>query len=193
MIRILAAAALAMAMIAAPAQAQSFQPPAQGWGQEQNWGQTQNWGQSSGRSNVFGASGLSSCMRNALIGAGVGAVLGGVIAKDGKLGKAAIGGALGGVGTYVVCRYLGNRDRSRIEGGYLSALNSSQPFATSFASEQGLGLAGLAVSRPIADPRDANCQLVSASLSLAGLNGQALPQERFCRTAQGWKSAPLGY
>lgn len=177
MFRRIALAALSACLIAAPmAQAQTFQ--------------TQNWGQSASQSNLFGATGLSSCMRNAVIGAGVGAVLGGVVAKNGKLGKAAIGGALGGVGTYVVCRYLGNRDRSRIEGGYLNALNAQQPFATSFSSEQGLGLAGLTVNRPVADPANSNCQLVQASLSLAGVNGQALPQERFCRTAQGWQAAP---
>jgi hypothetical protein len=180
MIRRLAFAALSVCLIAAPmAQAQSF--PAQ----------AKNWGQSGGQSNLFGITGLSSCMRNAMIGAGVGAVLGGVVANRGKLGKAVLGGAVGGVGTYVVCRYLGNRDRARIEGGYLQALNAQQPFSSSFSSEQGLGLAGLTVNQPVADPGASNCQLVQASLSLAGLNGLALPQERFCRTAQGWQTAPV--
>jgi uncharacterized membrane protein len=55
---------------------------------------------------------LSQCGRNALVGAGIGAVAGAVIGNEhNRAENAAIGAAVVGAGTYGVCRYLSAREQ----------------------------------------------------------------------------------
>lgn len=162
------ATALALASMAAPALAQAPLPAAPQ--------QTQ-----------FLGTQLSTCMRNALIGAGVGAVAGILTAPKGnKTENAAIGGAVGGVGTYFVCKYLGKRDQSRIERSYLSALNRDRAVSADFTPQNGGGPAVLNVPKPTVDAADPNCRVLAPTLSAGGLASQALPKERYCKINGVW-------
>jgi len=156
-------AALVMAAVATPALAAA--PPA-------------------GQTNFLGTQ-LSSCMRNALIGAGVGAVAGLITSDKHKVKNAAIGGAVGGVGTYFVCKYLGNRDQTRIERSYLTALKTDKPVTANFTTQNGGGPAALSVPAPVVDANDPKCKIISPTLATGGLSAQALPQERYCKNAEG--------
>ena len=135
---------------------------------------------------------LSQCMRNALIGAGVGAVLGGVTAPEGnRTENAAIGAALGGLGTYGVCRWLGNSNQtSRVEQSYYRALNTNAPVTEQLSGPSGQP-ATLQVARPTAAPgRPAECRQVNAVVTDSS-GSQQLPTEHFCRNATGgW--VPVG-
>ena len=163
--------ALAILSLASPALAQSTPPQAQ---------------------SMLGAQ-LSHCTRNALIGAGVGAVAGILTApKKNKVENAAIGGAVGGVGTYFVCKYLGGRDQKRVEGSYLTALNGNKAVTTNFTPENGGGPAKLAVPAPQVDPNDKNCRILEPTLAAGGASAQVLPKERYCKDAKGvWIPSPL--
>src|SRR5262245_8398693 len=78
-----------------------------------------------GYGQAGGGTQLSRCTRQALIGAGVGAVAGALIGSEKNRGEnAAMGAAAGGLGTYGVCRWLSAREQQRVEAGYQSALNS---------------------------------------------------------------------
>jgi surface antigen len=171
------AATLALSVLAGPALAQS-QPPAPA--------------QYAPAQTLLGTQ-LSNCTRNALIGAGVGAVAGLITAPKGnKTENAAIGGAVGGVGTYFACKYLGRRDQQRVESSYMTALNNNKSVTTSFTPENGGGKAKLAVPAPKVDPNDKNCRILEPTLAAGGASAQVLPRERYCKDANGvWTPAPL--
>jgi surface antigen len=173
----LSAVVAALALLSTPAFAQSSYPSA---------------GQSS---NFLGISNLSSCMRNALIGAGVGGVLGGVTAPRGnKTENTVLGAVLGGGGTYLVCKYLGNRDRSRIEGSYLSALNGDAAQTRTFSNSQLGGRSTLTVGQPQAVQGMDNCRDLTASLNSPLLGLTNLPNERYCKGADGkWAPTQSGF
>lgn len=132
-----------------------------------------------------GGTRLSQCMRNALIGAGVGAVAGAVIGDEDNRGEnAAIGAAVGGLATYGACRWLTAREQQRVEGAYYQSLNTNQPVSQSWQGEQG-GPRSLTVQRPVAaQGYGPECRNVNASVG-DGQTTQALPQETFCRNANG--------
>jgi YMGG-like Gly-zipper len=134
----------------------------------------------------IGGTQLSQCMRNALIGAGVGAVLGAATAPDGnRTENAAIGAALGGLGTYAVCGWIGNSNQqSSVEGSYYRALNTGAPQTQSLTGPGGQP-ATLRVAAPQAAPgRGTNCRVINATVSDSS-GTQNLPQETFCRDANG--------
>lgn len=133
---------------------------------------------------------LSQCTRNALIGAGVGAVAGAVIGdEDNRVENAAIGAAVGGLGTYGVCRWLSAREQQRVENAYYRSLNSGQPVNESWQSDQG-GTRSLEVGRPETSGRGAQCRTVRATIDDPQYGEQQLPPETFCRTASGqWAPA----
>lgn len=132
-------------------------------------------------------SNLSKCQRNALIGAGVGAILGGVTAPSGnKTENAVIGGAIGAAGTYAACKLLDNREQARVEGAYLSALNANAPVSDSWVSGSGQSKV-LQVTRPERDYDNSDCRTLQASLAVGRGLAQPLPPERYCRTATGWQ------
>jgi surface antigen len=129
---------------------------------------------------------LSQCMRNALIGAGVGAVAGAVVGdEDNRVENAAIGAAVVGAATYGICRYLSAREQQRVENAYYQSLNSGQPVNESWQSDQG-GTRSLSVSRPAAAPElGPQCRRVTATISDPQYGNQQLPPETFCRNASG--------
>lgn len=186
-------AAAAVALFALPAEAQTpffgdfgaGAPVAAGYG---NNGYGNN---GYGNAGPFGSQ-LSSCMRNGLIGAGVGAVLGGVASKNSRMGGAAIGAILGGAGTYFVCKYLGNRDQARIERGYMGALDGDSAYASRFSNEDLGGLSLLNVGAPQPVQGMDNCRDLNATLTTPGYGQLPLPQERYCRAGNGqWAPAPF--
>lgn len=175
-----ALAALAAALIALSPMCAS----AQSWDQS-----AQNWGQQNRGGNFLGMN-LSRCMQTAAIGAVAGGVLGGATARQGnRLGQAVLIGALGGVGGYFVCRYLGNRDYNSINNGYLNALTANQPYQTSFVGERIGQNAFLNVAQPQALQQNPDCRVLSATLDIPGVGRQALPQETYCNVGGQWRAA----
>jgi len=132
---------------------------------------------------------LSQCMRNALVGAGVGAVAGALIGdRDNRGENAALGAAAGGLGTYGVCRYLSAREQQRVENAYYQSLNSGQAVNDTWQSDQG-SPRNLTVSAP-QPVQGGQCRRVSATVSDPQYGNQQLPPETFCRTASGgWAPA----
>jgi len=129
---------------------------------------------------------LSQCARNALIGAGIGAVAGAVVGdEDNRAENAAIGAAVVGAGTYGVCRYLSAREQQRVENAYYQSLNSGRPVDDTWQSDQG-GQRSLHVSQPAPAPSlGPQCRRVTATVSDPQYGNQQLPPETFCRTPEG--------
>lgn len=140
----------------------------------------------SGYGGGGGRTQLSQCMRNALIGAGIGAVAGAAVGdEDNRLENAAIGAAVVGAGTYGACRYLSAREQQRVENAYYQSLNSGGPVNDSWQSDQG-AQRSLRVSSPQAAPQAGpQCRRVSATVSDPQHGNQQLPPETFCRNASG--------
>jgi surface antigen len=136
----------------------------------------------------YGAGGtqLSQCMRNALIGAGVGAAVGYATAPNGNRGEnTALGAAAGGLGTYGICRFLAARERQQVENAYYQSLNSGQGVNESWTSDQG-SLRELNVATPnVAPGYGGDCRRINATISDPQYGMQTLPTETFCRTANG--------
>ncbi len=129
---------------------------------------------------------LSRCTRQALIGAGVGAVAGAIIGSEDNRGEnAALGAAAGGLGTYGVCRYLSAREQQRVEAGYYQSLNSGRGYTDSWQSDQGQPR-NLTVAAPqaVSGP-GGECRRVTATVRDPQTGVQQLPPETFCRNAQG--------
>ena len=128
---------------------------------------------------------LSQCARNALIGAGIGALVG--VAQDSRHNRAenaALGAAVGGAATYGVCRVLTAREQQRVENAYYQSLNSGQGVNENWQSDQGAPRS-LAVAPPQAAPgAGPQCRTVHATINDNG-SSQALPPETFCRAGNG--------
>jgi|GEM_PF-2192644 len=134
---------------------------------------------------------LSQCMRNALIGAGIGAIAGAAVGDEDNRGEnAAIGAAVVGAGTYGACRYLSAREQQRVENAYYHSLQTGQPVNDTWQSDQGASRS-LSVGAPSPAPgHGAECRRVSATVSDPQYGDQRLPPETFCRTAGGqWAPA----
>ncbi|MDX2277384.1 MAG: hypothetical protein NW206_18205 [Hyphomonadaceae bacterium] len=133
-----------------------------------------------------GGTQLSQCMRNALIGAGIGAAVGYATAPSGNRGEnAALGAAAGGLGTYGVCRWLDARERQRVENAYYQSLNSGAAVDESWQSEQGAPR-NLSVAAPsAATDYGGDCRRINATVTDPQYGTQTLPPETFCRTASG--------
>lgn len=126
---------------------------------------------------------LSQCTRNALIGAGVGAVAGAVIGDEDNRGEnAAIGAVVGGAATYGACRWLTAREQQRVENAYYQSLNSGGPVNDTWQSDNG-GTRSLSVSRPV--ETSGECRRVSATIDDPQYGRQQLPPETFCRNSSG--------
>jgi surface antigen len=138
-----------------------------------------------------GGTRLSQCTRNALIGAGIGAIAGAAIGDEDNRGEnAALGAAAGGLGTYGVCRWLTAREQQRVENAYYQSLNSGGPVNESWQSDQGAPRS-LAVSSPQpASGYGGECRTVRATINDPQYGNQQLPPETFCRNASGqWTPA----
>ncbi|MES1200904.1 MAG: YMGG-like glycine zipper-containing protein [Pseudomonadota bacterium] len=132
---------------------------------------------------------LSQCTRNALVGAGIGAVIGAATAPRGNRGEnAALGAAAGGLGTYGVCKYLSAREEQRVENAYYQSLTSNGPVRDQWQSDEGQPR-NLQVGAP--QPTDrSECRTVSATVTDPQNGDQRLPPETFCRDASGsWRPA----
>jgi surface antigen len=129
---------------------------------------------------------LSQCMRNALIGAGIGAAIGAVTAPRKNRGEnAALGAAAGGLSTYGVCRYLSAREQQRVENAYYQSLQSGSGVNENWQSDQGAPRA-LTVQDPAPAPGyGGQCRQVRATISDPQMGDQQLPPETFCRNASG--------
>jgi hypothetical protein len=129
---------------------------------------------------------LSKCKKQALIGAGGGAIVGALIGgKDHRTKGALIGGALGAAGTFGVCKYMDNKSQAKVEAGYAQAATSGKSYASKWQAEDGTARK-LTVAKPV---KEGNCRVLNSSLT-AGGSAQALPQERYCQGADGvWRAA----
>jgi surface antigen len=132
---------------------------------------------------------LSQCMRNAIVGAGIGAAIGAVTAPDdNRIENAAIGAAVGGAGTYGACRYLSGREQQRIENAYYQALSTGVGVTQSWQADDGSSRS-LQVAPPGPAQRP-DCRTVRATLSGGGIGRQQLPAETYCRAAPKGSWAP---
>jgi len=122
---------------------------------------------------------LSQCMRNGLLGAGAGALAGGLLSHH-RLRGAALGAVVGGVGTYGVCRLLSSNDRGRVERNYGRALDGDRRVTDSWGGSNGKYLT---VNRPTR--AGDGCRRVSATISDSSHGTQQLPPETYCRNSQG--------
>ncbi len=129
---------------------------------------------------------LSKCKTRALMGAGAGAIAGALIAGKGDKTKGAlIGGALGGAGTFGVCKWMDNRSQAKVEAGYAKAASSGKSYSSNWQAEDG-SARKLTVAKPV---KEGNCRVLNSSLT-AGGGKQALPQEKYCQGADGvWRPA----
>jgi surface antigen len=124
---------------------------------------------------------LSGCARNGLIGAGVGAAVGVLTSHHHQLQSGAVGAAVGGVGTYAVCRMLSNNDQSRVERNYHRALNRDNRVTDSWGT--GSNTKYLTVNRPTSAGH--GCRQVTGRISDTAHGSQDLPPETFCRDSEG--------
>jgi len=122
---------------------------------------------------------LSQCMRNGLLGAGAGALAGGLLSRH-RLRGAALGAVVGGVGTYGVCRLLSTNDRSHVERNYSRALNRDHRVTDSWGGANGKYLT---VNRPTNVGH--GCRRVTATISDTAHGTQQLPPETYCRNSEG--------
>jgi surface antigen len=129
---------------------------------------------------------LSQCTRNALIGAGVGALAGAAVGdRDNRAENAALGAAAVGLGTYGICRMLSAREQQRVENAYYQSLNSGGPVNETWQGDQG-GTRSLSVTTPSPYPSAGpTCRRVSATIDDPQYGQQQLPPETFCRNASG--------
>ncbi|MBI1252103.1 MAG: hypothetical protein GC189_11590 [Alphaproteobacteria bacterium] len=136
----------------------------------------------------YGGTQLSQCTRNALIGAGVGAVAGALIGSENNRGEnAALGGAAAGLATYGVCRWLDARSQQRVEQAYYRSLNTNSSVNDSWQTDQGQPRS-LVVNQPAPAATTSGyseCRRVTATISDPARGSEQLPPETFCRNASG--------
>jgi surface antigen len=122
---------------------------------------------------------LSQCTHNALLGAGAGALAGALLSRH-RLRGAALGAAVGGVGTYAVCNILSQNDQRRVERNYDRAVYGDRRVTDSWGGSNGKYLV---VNRPreVGD----SCRRVTATISDNTHGTQQLPPETYCRNSRG--------
>jgi hypothetical protein len=124
---------------------------------------------------------LSQCMRNGLIGAGAGAVVGALTSHHHQGRSAVLGAAVGGLGAYGICRLLTRSDERHVERSYQRSLSNNHAVSESWGS--GGNAKSLYVSHPTNDGN--GCRRVSATITDAQHGRQSLPPETFCRNSSG--------
>ncbi len=122
---------------------------------------------------------LSQCTHNALLGAGAGALAGALLSRH-RLRGAALGAAVGGVGTYAVCNILSQNDQRRVERNYDRALDRDRRVTDSWGGGNGKYLT---VNRPT--HTGDGCRRVTATITDTAHGAQQLPPETYCRNSQG--------
>lgn len=133
---------------------------------------------------------ISKCQTRALIGGGIGAVLGSAVAgKGSKTEGAILGGALGAGAGFGICKYMDKRSEARVQAGYQNAVTSNKPVSTKWTAED-----GTARSLKVAKPKKVvtatgNCKQITASMSTPG-GSQQMPAETYCQGSDGvWRPA----
>jgi surface antigen len=129
---------------------------------------------------------LSKCMGNGLLGAGVGGLIGAfAFGRHHRLAHAAEGAAVGGVGTWAVCKLLSHHDQEHVESAYQQSLETNQPYNSSWNNDQGAPRT-VYVSQPQDNPNAGDrCRSVNATISDPQNGNQQLPPEVFCRNDDG--------
>lgn len=127
---------------------------------------------------------LSQCMRNGLIGAGVGGLVGALSSRHHRGQRAVIGAAVGGVGTWGVCRILTHREEQRVENAYQSSLERNRSTSESWNSDAGQRTVYVARPQSAPDAGD-NCRTVHGAINDPQNGRQQLPPETFCRNSSG--------
>jgi surface antigen len=127
---------------------------------------------------------LSQCMRNGLIGAGVGGVIGALTSRHHRLSHAALGAAVGGVGTWGVCKLLSHRDEQNVENAYQHSLSTDRAYDNSWSSDQGRRTVSIAEPEP-APNAGRHCRTMHATISDPQNGRQSLPPETYCRNDEG--------
>lgn len=120
---------------------------------------------------------LSQCMRNGLIGAGAGAVIGALTSHHHQARSAVVGAAVGGIGTWGICRLLSHNDERRVERAYQRSLTRNHSVSDEWGSKS------LYVERP--RYAGEGCRRVTATITDGDHGRQDLPPETFCRTSDG--------
>jgi surface antigen len=131
---------------------------------------------------------ISKCQTRALIGGGVGAVVGSMVAgKGAKTEGAILGGALGAAAGFGICKYMDKRSYSRVENGYQTAVQRNRSYSSSWTGEDG-SRRTLSVPKPKAV--SGNCRVLNGTMTITNAGRQALPQETYCQGADGvWRPA----
>ena len=131
---------------------------------------------------------ISKCKTRALIGGGVGALLGSMVAGKGdRTEGAVIGGALGAAGTFGVCKWMDARTEKQAQASYDAAVKSNKATTTTFKDDKGANRT-LTVSKPVQTAN--NCRQMNSSLSVPGQKPQAMPSQTYCQGADGvWRPA----
>jgi surface antigen len=125
---------------------------------------------------------LSSCTGKAALGAGAGALLGGMVAgKGAKTEGALLGAAVGGLGAFGVCKSMNANNTKKVDKAYQTAAATNQSYSTSWNGKYGTEY--VTISKPIKD--GSYCRVMHGTLTTPNGGSQALPQETYCRQADG--------
>jgi hypothetical protein len=129
---------------------------------------------------------ISKCKTRALIGGGVGAVVGSMVAGKGDKTKGAlIGGALGAGAGFGICKWMDARSQAKVQAGYGQAAQTGKAYSSSWKAEDGTSRS-LKVAKPV---KQGNCRVLNSTMT-AGGGKQAMPQETYCQGADGvWRPA----
>lgn len=133
---------------------------------------------------------LSKCKTRALIGGGLGAVAGSMIAgKGSKTEGALIGGALGAGAGFGICKYMDNKSQARAEASYAAAAKTNKASTSKFTAEDGTART-LKVAKPTKVAGANNCKKINATMNVPGQGVQPMPAETYCQGADGvWRPA----
>jgi surface antigen len=133
---------------------------------------------------------ISKCKTRALIGGGLGALAGSMIAGKGdKTEGALIGGALGAGAGFGICKWMDSRSEARVQSNYQQAINKNKSVSEKWTAEDG-SARSLKVAKPtkVAGPTG-NCKQITASMSTPG-GSQQMPAETYCQGTDGvWRPA----
>jgi surface antigen len=132
---------------------------------------------------------ISKCQTRALIGGGLGAVVGSAIAgKGNKTEGAVIGGALGAGAGFGICKWMDKRSQAKVETGYQHAAANNKSYSSKWTAEDGTART-LNVAKPT-KVAGTNCKNISATMNVPGQGAQQMPAEKYCQGADGvWRPA----
>ncbi len=130
---------------------------------------------------------ISKCKTRALIGGGLGALAGSMIAGKGdKTEGAIIGGALGAGAGFGICKWMDARSQAKVETGYQQAAANNKSYSSKWTAEDGTART-LKVAKPT-QLGGSNCKQITATMNVPGQGAQQMPAETYCQGADGvWR------